>query len=202
MLLSSIWSLSLCLFSAAGALAAKNDQVHHPTVYLIRHGEKPADPGNHELTLEGLKRAQCLRQVFGAKSEYNIGYIMAPKMKSSNGGHGRAFKTVQPLAADLGLDVDMHCGRKNTDCVADAIRSYDGAGDILVSWRHTNMGQIQAALGSDEPVEYPDDRGINESCRYDLVWTIPYPYHRITVTQSEKCPGLDARDHPDLVVQY
>ncbi|KAJ5611684.1 hypothetical protein N7528_008789 [Penicillium herquei] len=194
MLLSSIWSLSLCLFSA-GALAAKNDKSHHPTVYLIRHGEKPADPDNHELTLDGLKRAQCLRQVFGAKSGYDIEYIMAPTMKSSNGGHGRAFKTVQPLAADLGLDVDLHCKRKDTTCVADAIRSYDGPGNILISWRHKNIGEIQEALGSHEPVEYPNDR-------FDLIWTIPYPYDRITVTQSEECPGLDAKEHPDLVVQY
>ncbi len=47
-----------------------------PTVYLIRHGEKPADdsPG---LTERGKQRAQCLRNVFGASSGYNIGHIMA-----------------------------------------------------------------------------------------------------------------------------
>ena len=27
--------------------------------------------------------------------------------------------------------------------------------------------------------------------RYDLVWTIPYPYTRVTEIWSEKCPGLD-----------
>lgn len=53
-----------------------------PTIYLIRHGEKPKDGGNG-LSAEGLKRAQCLRQVFGADSEYNIGFIMAQKPKLS-----------------------------------------------------------------------------------------------------------------------
>lgn len=46
------------------------------TVYLIRHGEKPADGGNG-LNAQGLQRAQCLRNVFGSSSSYSIGYIMA-----------------------------------------------------------------------------------------------------------------------------
>ena len=52
------------------------------TVYLIRHGEKPADGGDG-LTAQGMQRAQCLRTVFGASSQYNIGYIIAEQPKSS-----------------------------------------------------------------------------------------------------------------------
>lgn len=47
-----------------------------PTVYLIRHGEKPDDDGTG-LSAQGEERADCLRQVFGSSSEYNIGKIMA-----------------------------------------------------------------------------------------------------------------------------
>lgn len=53
-----------------------------PTVYLIRHGEKP-DDGSTGLSAQGEDRAQCLRQVFGASSGYNIGYIMAMTPKDS-----------------------------------------------------------------------------------------------------------------------
>lgn len=53
-----------------------------PTVYLIRHGEKPADGGNG-LNAEGEQRAQCLRNVFGADSGYDIGKIIAQKPKKS-----------------------------------------------------------------------------------------------------------------------
>lgn len=60
----------LLLASAALASAAK------PTVYFIRHGEKPAD-GSTGLSPQGQQRAQCLRSIFGASSQYNIGYIMA-----------------------------------------------------------------------------------------------------------------------------
>ncbi len=52
------------------------------TVYLIRHGEKPDDGGNG-LTTQGEQRAQCLRNVFGASSQYNIRYIIAEQPKSS-----------------------------------------------------------------------------------------------------------------------
>lgn len=48
----------------APAIAAKR------TVYLIRHGEKPADGGDG-LNAQGLQRAQCLRDVFGSSSSYS-----------------------------------------------------------------------------------------------------------------------------------
>lgn len=75
-----------------------------------------------------------------------------------DGEHRRAFKTVRPLAEDLGLDIDTHCSRKNASCVADAVRSYDGPGNILIAWRHKNMGEIQEMLGSEHPIEYPEER--------------------------------------------
>lgn len=52
------------------------------TVYLIRHGEKPAD-GSDGLSALGLERAQCLRDVFAANSTYDIGYILAETPKAS-----------------------------------------------------------------------------------------------------------------------
>lgn len=54
--------------------------VADPTVYLIRHGEKPSS-GNG-LNAQGEERAQCLRTVFGASSGYDIGHIMAETPKS------------------------------------------------------------------------------------------------------------------------
>ena len=52
-----------------------------PTVYLIRHGEKPGN-GSNGLSAAGLERAQCLKNVFGPSSSYDIGYIMAEEPKS------------------------------------------------------------------------------------------------------------------------
>ena len=47
-----------------------------PTVYFIRHGEKPSD-GGVGLSSEGEDRAECLRNIFGKDSEYKIGQILA-----------------------------------------------------------------------------------------------------------------------------
>jgi hypothetical protein len=63
------------LFFFFAAVAAAS-----PTVYFIRHGEKPSS-GNG-LNAQGLQRAQCLRTVFGASSGYNIGHIMAQTPQS------------------------------------------------------------------------------------------------------------------------
>lgn len=46
-----------------------------PTVFLIRHGEKPDEGAG--LSAQGLARAQCLRHVFGLDSGRDIGHVMA-----------------------------------------------------------------------------------------------------------------------------
>jgi hypothetical protein len=51
-----------------------------PIIYAIRHGEKPADGANN-LSSQGLARAQRLRQFFGKKSGFNIGYIVVEHPK-------------------------------------------------------------------------------------------------------------------------
>jgi hypothetical protein len=56
------------------------------TVYLVRHGEKPADGGNG-LNAQGVQRSQCLRNVFGSSSGYDIGYILAQTPKKSECRH-------------------------------------------------------------------------------------------------------------------
>ncbi|RYP68043.1 hypothetical protein DL771_006884 [Monosporascus sp. 5C6A] len=100
-----------------------------PTVYLIRHGEKPKD-GNG-LNEEGEQRAQCLRTVFGVGSEYSITHIMAQTPKS-NGKGKRPYDTVKPLADDLGLTVDISCDRDDSKCVADFVNGYTADGNILI----------------------------------------------------------------------
>lgn len=54
------------------------------------------NPDNHGLTLDGIRRAQCLRQVFGAGSGYNIEYIMAPTVKWSEPTSGNTGSPNEP----------------------------------------------------------------------------------------------------------
>ncbi|CZR55822.1 related to phosphoglycerate mutase family protein [Phialocephala subalpina] len=172
------------------------------TVYLIRHGEKPAD-GSNGLTAQGQQRAQCLRTVFGASSSYDIGYIIAEQPKASQsssslpsptndvltgyagGARTRPLMTVQPLANDLGLTVDTSCDRDDQNCVADLVDGFEGGGNILICWEHDNLSDIVKALGDKNPPDYPDDS-------FNIIWTDPSPYNTITATASEDCPGLDS----------
>ncbi|KAL3482104.1 hypothetical protein BJX99DRAFT_217369 [Aspergillus californicus] len=168
--------VSVALLAASTLVSAD------PTVYLIRHGEKPDDDGTG-LSTQGEERAQCLREVFGASSEYNIGYIMAMTPKD-DGKRNRPYQTVLPLSEDLGLEVDISCDRDDPDCVKDAVDDYDGDGNILICWEHDALTDIVEELGDDDAPEYPSDR-------YDLIWTDPSPYDEITAETSEMCPGLD-----------
>ncbi|KAL6864000.1 hypothetical protein J3F83DRAFT_744245 [Trichoderma novae-zelandiae] len=152
------------------------------TVYFIRHGEKPDDDDDPNLSAQGVQRAQCLRNVFGASSDYDIQYIIAEKPK--DGKRIRALNTVTPLAQDLGLTVDTSCGKTKSDCVADLVDDYKGSGNILICWEHSELTDIAEALGVKKGPEYPDDS-------FDLIWTDPLPYDKITSTTSENCPGLD-----------
>ncbi|KAI0517336.1 putative phosphoglycerate mutase family protein [Xylaria bambusicola] len=174
--------LSSALFfaSLAATLVAAAEK---PTVYLIRHGEKPEDDDVTGLSMEGEQRAQCLRDVFGASSQYNIGYILAQTPKD-NGKRSRPYLTVKPLADDLGLTVDTSCDRDDAKCVKDAVKDYDGEGNILICWQHGELSSLAEKLGADDVDDYPSDS-------YDLIWTQPYPYKEITSVTSENCPGLD-----------
>jgi len=62
-----------------------------PTIYFIRHGEKPPkdEDGNDQIGLstQGVTRAQGLVQVFGANSRFNIQYILAQRPKKSELQH-------------------------------------------------------------------------------------------------------------------
>ncbi|KAH7327306.1 putative phosphoglycerate mutase family protein [Rhexocercosporidium sp. MPI-PUGE-AT-0058] len=153
------------------------------TVYLVRHGDKPADGGNG-LTAQGMQRAQRLRTVFGAISQYYIGYIIAEQPKPS-GKRTRPLMTLQPVANDLGLTVNISCDRDDAECVADLVDGYSGAGNILICWEHDNLSDIVKAMGDKSPPSYPDDA-------FNLIWTDPSPYKDITGTTSENCPGFDS----------
>ncbi|CAK1367827.1 uncharacterized protein RHO25_012958 [Cercospora beticola] len=152
-----------------------------PTVYLIRHGEKPLS-GNG-LNAQGMQRAQCLRNVFGASSSYDIDLILTQDYKK-DGSRKRPYDTVKPLADDLGLKIDHSCDRDDPKCVKDKVNNYSGSGNVLICWEHDALTDIVEKLGDDNAPKYPGDR-------FDLIWTDPPKYTSITDEYSENCPGLD-----------
>ncbi|KAI5117011.1 hypothetical protein M0805_004396 [Coniferiporia weirii] len=154
------------------------------TVYLIRHGEKPAD-GGKGLSPQGKRRAECLVNVFNASSGYNIGYILAEKPKSS-GARTRPLETVAPLAESLGLTVDTSCSKKDSSCVASAVAAFSAtsSANVLICWQHGQLTDIVRALGVPKRAapKYPGHA-------YDTIWTLKD--QTVVAQTSEGCPGLD-----------
>ncbi|KAK7994585.1 hypothetical protein PG991_016173 [Apiospora marii] len=152
-----------------------------PTVYFIRHGEKPKKGDG--LNSDGVKRAQCLRGVFGVASDYNITHVMAQRPKK-NGKQKRPYDTVLPLATDMGLDVDTSCKRDDIDCVVDIIKNYKGDGNILICWEHKRMKDVAKALGVKKFKKYPKKA-------FNLIYEVPPKYKKVAAISSENCRGLD-----------
>ncbi|KAF4969891.1 hypothetical protein FSARC_2968 [Fusarium sarcochroum] len=169
-------------------------QSTQPTLFLIRHGEKPPKVDGKEpdgLSAQGEKRAEGLRKVFGKGSSYNIGYIMAeePKLDSDQ----RPSDTVQPLSEELNLKIHENVKRDHYEKAAKEALSFEGPGNLLLCWEHHALANIAKAIGVQEyapstgwpePVKYPGSM-------FDLIWVIPPPYTEITGVWSEKVPGLD-----------
>jgi len=61
-----------------------------------------------------------------------------------------------PLAADLGITIDVSCQRDDSDCVADVVDAYDGPGNILICWEHDQLNNLAKALGDSGAKNYPD----------------------------------------------
>ncbi|KAH7024580.1 putative phosphoglycerate mutase family protein [Microdochium trichocladiopsis] len=169
----------ILLTAVVTSVTAKHD--YGATVYLIRHGEKPAD-GGQGLSPAGEQRAECLRNVFGASSGYNIGYIIA-EQPEGNGDRARPYETVKPLANDLGLMIDTSCKKKDAKCVAKLVRKYDGIGNILICWEHGILTRIAEALGAENAPEYPGGQ-------FGDIWTLAHDSDDVTTQAMEDCPGL------------
>ncbi|GAA5920955.1 hypothetical protein JCM3775_004021 [Rhodotorula graminis] len=160
---------------------------HKNTVLLIRHGEKKRD-GSVGLNEAGKRRAKCLRKLLGAQGEHNVGLILAEDYDRKTKKRRRPFETVQGLAKDLGLKVDVECEVDDPKCVRRKIDQYareGGTGDVVVCWKHSMLHKIAHELGA-KTRPYPDER-------YDIMWTLRNG--RVVKKESERCPGLDPQ-HP------
>ncbi|PWN97769.1 hypothetical protein FA09DRAFT_346264, partial [Tilletiopsis washingtonensis] len=131
-------------------------------VFLIRHGEKPADDSTTGLSSKGMSRAQCLRNVFTKANGYDIGYIITQDYKKS-GARNRPYQTVLPLSQDLGLKIDHSCDRDDTDCATSSIKKFASSSgkDVLLCWEHDALSDISKALGDE--FDYP-------SSHFDLIY--------------------------------
>lgn len=149
-------------------------------VYLIRHGEKFKDTDKAGLSPRGIKRAHCLRSVFGKRGD-KIDFILAQDYRP-NGKRKRPFETVAPLAKVLDIPLDHTCDRDDEKCAAKKIQKHSRRSEnVLVVWEHKRLSDIAERLGV-TGLNYPEKR-------YDVIFKLRDG--KVHAIYSEECNGLD-----------
>jgi hypothetical protein len=151
------------------------------TVLIIRHAEKPDQDhsavngsgaaDSKSLTPRGWQRAgvwvEMLAPSLGqplALPKPTAIFASAPathsEIAAGQGGSRsqRPLETVSPLAAKLGLDIDLRFGKGKEADLANAISTI--AGVVLVCWQHEDIAAIAQALAPPvhgAPTHWPGD---------------------------------------------
>ena len=162
-------------------------------IYIIRHGEKPADPptpaaapsppfgidinGNqsiHSLLPRGWQRSGALAVLFApAIGPLQAGLstpitLFSPDYGKPDKTQGhRTYETIQGLSARLNVPIDSPFAEGQESALAAAVvANYTGV--VLICWEHQHIPAIAAALpavsGTQIPAAWPGDR-------FDLIWS-------------------------------
>ncbi len=133
------------------------------TILLIRHAEKSGDPLDAALTPAGEARAQAYVSYFRNLAR-GPSPVTAPAhlIAAADSVHStRSRLTLAPLAAALGLDIDVSVDDHDVQRMADQLLGgarYDHA-TTLVCWHHGQILALAHALGappSTLPALWPD----------------------------------------------
>jgi hypothetical protein len=162
-------------------------------IYIIRHGEKPADlptptatpsppfgidvNGNqdaHSLLPRGWQRSGALAVLFApALGPLQAGLQMPATLFSPDYGNPdktqahRTYQTIEGLSGRSNLPINTPFAEGQESALANAIVA-NYAGVLLVCWEHQHIPAIATALptvsGTQIPAAWPGDR-------FDLIWS-------------------------------
>lgn len=131
------------------------------TIVIVRHGEKP-ELGLGQLSCKGLNRSLALPAVLLSRyGNPQAIYAPNPAIKKADKGvpyaYVRPLATVEPLAIQAGLPVNVDWGMKDITPLAEQLLAQPG-GTFIVAWEH-HWGEklarrLLATLGAD-PAEVP-----------------------------------------------
>jgi hypothetical protein len=192
-------------------------------IYVIRHGEKPANPptatatpsppfgidinGNqsiHSLLPRGWQRSGALTVLFSpALGVLQAGLLTPTTLFSPDYGKPdktqghRTYETIQGLSGRLNIPIDSLFAEGQESALADAlVTGYTGV--VLVCWEHRHIPAIAAALptvsDTQIPAAWPGDR-------FDLIWSFtlqtgtPTPAYQFTQIPQQLLAG----DAPTIV---
>lgn len=133
------------------------------TIVLLRHGEKPA-AGLGQLSCQGLNRSLALPGVLLSKFGPPAA-VFAPNPQLGKKDHGqhysyiRPLATIEPLAIQAGLPVNLDYGFKQIDSLQKILLApaYQNA-LVLVAWEHKQAEQLARNLlkaGAANPDQVP-----------------------------------------------
>ena len=105
-------------------------------------------------------RARCLAPYFDAP-EFDIGYLLAPRT-SHTGESIRARQTLLPFAERVGLPIVTDCDHGDSTCVVRQLHN-ERTRPALVSWSHSELGDILRGLGVPSTLEWTG---------YDAIWRV------------------------------
>ena len=158
-------------------------------IYIIRHGEKPAEPapkraahrgvdfhGNqneHSLLPRGWQRSGALAALFDPSQGQLRAGLQVPRMlvspsygDSSKTALHRTHQTIRGIAERLGIDIATDFPKGHEPQLAAALKK-SGPGAVLICWDHAHIPALATALplvrGTVIPQTWPDDR-------YDVIW--------------------------------
>jgi len=174
---------------------SKNSSEGPPeAIYIIRHGEKPADPdpshhgkppdapfgvdiegkqSPHSLVPRGWQRAGGLVALFdpaigGAKSGLQTPTVLLSPVHGGpgkNAGH-RTYQTIEGLGSRLGITIDSAFAvGQESELAASVV--HDHSGVVLICWEHHRIPTIAAALPVTSATSIPSAWPKH---RYDVVW--------------------------------
>jgi hypothetical protein len=175
--------------------AKKSSAAPPEAIYIIRHGEKPADPdpsghrkspdapfgvdlegkqSPHSLVPRGWQRAGGLVALFGPTSGGSKAGLLTPTVLLSpvHGGPGktpghRTYQTIEGLGGRLGITIDSAFAvGEESQLAAGVVSDYSGV--VLICWEHHHIPAIASALPLLRETAIPQAWPKH---RYDVVWT-------------------------------
>jgi len=115
------------------------------TVLVVRHAEKTSEASDAVLSEVGWERARDLQRV---TADAGVTVLFASQ-------YVRAQQTLEPIAGELGLEVQVYDAR-DSEGLAKRIL-HDHAGEVILVSGHSNtVPEIVAALGALEPPAMDD----------------------------------------------
>lgn len=132
------------------------------TVLIVRHAEKPSDGTG--LSPAGVMRAQIYARYFSNFSmdgtPLQITNLVAAEDTSKS---DRPRLTLEPLSEETGMVINQPCADHAVKSLVEWLKSRPAHQTTLVSWHHTKIGKLLAALGADPQALLPDGRWPNDA---------------------------------------